>query len=125
MSKTLRVVLLGTVLCGAGLFAAPLVVLEHTATFNSSTGSPSLSLLFNRVPNLGPGEGFQYYFLGDLTLGYPAKYDSIVRCCEQAGILVVRDPIPATPDAGSGGWGPIRVQFLSPLMEPHCRSPHL
>jgi hypothetical protein len=98
-----------TAAISAVLPAAPIMVLDHTANVNASTGIASFSLLFDRAPDISASaDSFQYFFLGNQSLPYPARYDSVVRCCEQVGILVVRDPLPSSNDPLAGGWGPVR-----------------
>jgi hypothetical protein len=95
-----------------------LVVLSESAVSNPVTGQVTFMLTLNRAPDFQTvdefgrqADSFQYYILGDLSLPYPAYYDSIIRGEEihlAPGVLRIRDPLPSDPDPATGGWGPIR-----------------
>jgi hypothetical protein len=115
--KKLRLVVL-LFLISIVVAATPITVLNHSATFDSTTGLASFTMEFDGTLDLITVDtagrnmhAFQYFFYGNLNLGYPAQYDSVVRCCETPGILVARDPEPNTGEPRSGGWGPVRARI--------------
>jgi hypothetical protein len=97
---------------------SPLTAVSESAIYDPATGRVTFTLAFNRAPDFRTvdefgrqADSFQYYILGDLSLPYPAYYDSIIRGEEihvVPGLLRIRDPLPSNPDPATGGWGPIR-----------------
>jgi len=95
-----------------------LTALSESAVYEPATGLVTFTLAFNRAPDFRTvdefgrqADSFQYYILGNLSLPYPAYYDSIIRGEEihvVPGLLRIRNPLPADPDPATGGWGPIR-----------------
>jgi hypothetical protein len=94
------------------------MAVSESAVFDPVTEQVTFTLTFNRVPDFQTvdefarqADSFQYYVLGDLSLPYPAYYDSIIRGDEihvVPGVLRIRDAVPSDPDPAAGGWGPIR-----------------
>jgi hypothetical protein len=96
---------------------AAIKFLSQTATFDPATDLVTFRIDFDRPPDffttdsVGRQEdSFQYYILGDPSLGYPAEYDSIVRGAEIpiANDINIRNAIPGVSDSAAGGWGAIR-----------------
>jgi hypothetical protein len=124
MKTTLATILCSVVAAMIGTAGASaqapdgLTALSESAVFDPVTGQVSFTLTLNRAPDFETvdefgrqADAFQYYILGDLSLPYPAYYDSIIRGEEihaMPGVLRIRDPLPSNPDPATGGWGPIR-----------------
>jgi hypothetical protein len=96
---------------------AAIKFLSQTASFDPATDLVTFTIDFDQPPDFFTTDGvgrqadnFQYYILGDPSLGYPAEYDSIVRGEEihMANAIPIRSAVPGVSDPASGGWGAIR-----------------
>jgi hypothetical protein len=97
---------------------SPFTVVSESAVYDPATGLVTFTLTFNRPPDfrtedeLGRrADSFQYYILGDLSLPYPAYYDSLVRGDEidlTLGLLPIRNAVPPSTDPAAHGWGAVR-----------------
>jgi hypothetical protein len=103
---------------GVGQAKADFVFLSDSAVFNPVTNDVLFTVVFNQAPDFSTvnqfgaqADSFQFFILGDTSLGYPAEFDSIIRGEEihiTGNALRVRNAVPSDPDPNSGGWGSIR-----------------
>lgn len=113
--RVLRVCVI--VLISAGLSQAAFLASSQSATFDPSSDLVTFKITFNQSPDFYTVDSFgraatdfQYFILGDQSLGYPAEFDSIVRGGEiyVAGTLSIRNATPGVADPHAGGWGALR-----------------
>jgi len=101
-----------------GNATAEFMFLSESAVFESLTGKVQFMVEFNQSPNFSTvdsvgrqANSFQYFILGDSSLPYPAKYDSIIRGDEidlSGNTLPLRNSVPPVSDPIAGGWGALR-----------------
>lgn len=87
------------------------------AVYNPANGIVDFAIVFNQAPDFTTLDSvgrvknnFQYYVIGDASLGYPEEYDSIIRGIENPGEneVTIRNARPSVSDPAAGGWGSIR-----------------
>lgn len=134
-SRLLRLVLVAmislTLLVGSGAAVASprpspageaIHVVKESAVYNPSTGLVKFTLKFDRRPSfdyfvdvdgvLRRPDLFQYFIVGDATLGFPLGWDAIVRVEDPAfasSQLLIRNAVPSSADPAASGWGTIRA----------------
>jgi hypothetical protein len=97
----------------------PLRVVYESAAYDPASGNVTLTVRFDRRPNFRtfdgygrPADAFQYFIVGDETLGYPQNFDAVIRSGERwsrSHLLTIRNSAPSDPDPVAQGWGAIRA----------------
>ena len=107
-------------LVGSPITASAVFIFQsESAIFEPAADKVQFTIGFNQPPDFTvnsqgrQANSFQYFIVGDSSLPYPAKYDSIIRGEEihlSADTLRIRNSVP--PDSGpitvTGGWGAVR-----------------
>lgn len=98
--------------------SAPQVIAE-LAVYDPQSGNVEFTVEFDQRPDFRsvdefgrPADSFQYFIVGDETLGYPDRFDAIIRGVElelKSRLLPIRAATPPDPAPEAGGWGATRA----------------
>ena len=98
---------------------SPPRVVSEQAVYDPASGNVELTVRFDRRPDFRsvdefgrPAYSFQYFIVGDDALGFPERFDAIIRGGElqlKSRLLPIRRSAPADPAPEAGGWGAIRA----------------
>ena len=98
---------------------SPPQVIAELAVYDSQSGNVEFTVEFDRRPDFRsvdefgrPADSFQYFIVGDETLGFPERFDAIIRGGElqrKSRLLPIRRAAPADSAPEAGGWGATRA----------------
>lgn len=98
---------------------SPPQVIGELAVYDSQSGNVEFTIQFDQRPDFRsvdefgrPADSFQYFIVGDETLGFPDRLDTIVRGVElepKSRLLPIRAAAPPDPAPAAGGWGATRA----------------